>query len=187
VIVLVRHGETEWSRDMRHTGRTDKPLTPLGREQALVAGRSIADREFALVLTSPLARARETADLAGLGAVAEPEDDLMEWDYGEVEGRTTAEMREERPGWRIWADGPPGGETLDQVAARADRVIARVAAVDGHVALFAHGHLLRVLAARWVGQAPGFGEALKLDTAGVCELELHRDVRVIARWNIARP
>jgi probable phosphoglycerate mutase len=186
VIFLVRHGETEWSRDMRHTGRTDKPLTPTGREQALVAGRSIADHEFALVLTSPLARARETAELAGLGHVAEPDDDLMEWDYGEAEGRTTAEIREERPDWRIWTDGPPGGETLDEVAARADRVIDRVAAVDGDVALFAHGHLLRIMAARWVGQPATFGEALKLDTAAVCELEDFRGVRVISRWNIAR-
>jgi probable phosphoglycerate mutase len=171
---------------MRHTGRTDLPLTAAGREQALVAGRGIADREFALVLTSPLSRARQTAELAGLGAVAEPDDDLMEWDYGEAEGRTTAEIREEHPGWRIWADGPSGGETLADVAARADRVIERVAGVEGDVALFAHGHLLRVLGARWVGQPPEFGEALKLDTAAVCELELHRDVRVIARWNIAR-
>jgi probable phosphoglycerate mutase len=186
VIVLIRHGETEWSRDMRHTGRTDMPLTPVGREQALVAGRSIADRQFALVLTSPLSRARQTAELAGLGDVAEDDEDLMEWDYGEAEGRTTAEIREERPGWRIWTDGPPGGETLDQVAARADRVIERVAVVEGDVALFAHGHLLRVLGARWVGQPATFGEALKLDTAAVCELELYRDVRVIARWNIAR-
>jgi probable phosphoglycerate mutase len=111
----------------------------------------------------------------------------MEWDYGEVEGRTTAEIREERPDWRIWGDGPSGGETLDQVAARADRVVERVAAVDGNVAVFGHGHLLRVLGARWVGQPAAFGEALKLDTAAVCELEVFRDVRVIARWNIAHP
>jgi probable phosphoglycerate mutase len=186
VIVLVRHGETEWSRDLRHTGLTDKPLTGIGREQALVTGRSIADREFALVLTSPLARARETAELAGLGAVAQTDDDLREWDYGELEGRTTAELVAERPGWTLWKDGPPGGETLAQVAARADRAVERAAAVDGDVAVFAHGHLLRVLGARWAGQPPEFAERLSLDTAAVCELDTHRGVRVVARWNITR-
>jgi probable phosphoglycerate mutase len=184
VIVLVRHGETEWSRAMRHTGRTDLPLTPLGREQALMAGRGIAERDFALVLTSPLERARETAALAGLAAAAEPDDDLMEWDYGKAEGRTTAELQQEHPGWNIFRDGPPGGESVAQVAARADRVIARVADVDGDVALFAHGHLLRILGARWVGEPGEFAERLKLDTAAVCELDTHRDVRVLARWNV---
>jgi probable phosphoglycerate mutase len=172
---------------MRHTGRTDMPLTNAGREQAIVAGRSIADREFALVLTSRLSRARETAELAGLGSVAEVDDDLREWDYGELEGRTTAELVAKQPDWSLWRQGPPGGETLAQVAARADRAIERAAEAGGDVAIFSHGHLLRVLGARWTGQPPEFAERLKLDTAAVCELDLQREVRVLARWNIARP
>ena len=187
MIVLVRHGETEWSRDMRHTGRTDIPLTPAGREQALLAGRRIASREFALVLTSPLSRASQTAELAGLGSVAEPDDDLREWDYGQLEGRTTAEMVSEQPGWTLWKDGPQGGETLADVAARADRVIDRLVAVEGDVAVFSHGHLLRILGARWIEQPPEFAERLKLETAAVCELDVHREVRVIAGWNLGFP
>jgi probable phosphoglycerate mutase len=183
VVVLVRHGETEWSVSGQHTGRTDLPLTRAGREQALMAGRSIANREFALVLTSPLERAHETARLAGLDAVAQADDDLMEWDYGDVEGKTSAEMGAD---WTIWRDGTPGGETIADVAARADRVIERVLAADGDVALFSHGHLLRVLGARWIEQPPGLAERLKLDTAAVCELDVHRGQRVIARWNIQR-
>ncbi len=181
MIICVRHGETAWSRDKRHTGRTDIELTPHGREQALLAGRRLGGHEWELVLTSPLARARETARLAGLEA--EPVDDLMEWDYGEVEGRSTEEMREERPGWDIWADGPPGGETADEVGARADRVIERVAAVEGNVAIFAHGHLLRVLAARWIGLSASGGGALKLGTAAICELGFERERRAIEVWN----
>jgi broad specificity phosphatase PhoE len=183
VIVCIRHGETEWSVSGQHTGRTDIPLTQAGREQALMAGRSIADRQFALVLTSPLERAHETARLAGLDAVAETDDDLMEWDYGDVEGKTSAEMGD---GWTIWANGTPGGETIADVAARADRVLERAAAVDGDVALFSHGHLLRVLGARWIGQPPELGERLKLGTAAICELDVHRGKRVIASWNRAR-
>ncbi len=182
MIVLVRHGETEWSRDLKHTGRTDIGLTQHGREQALLAGRSIAARDFALVLSSPLERARATAELAGLHA--EVDADLREWDYGEIEGRTTAELVAEQPGWTLWEGGTPGGETLADVATRVDRVIERVAAVDGDVALFSHGHLLRILGARWCGQPARFAERLKLDTAAVCELDVHRGVRVLARWNV---
>lgn len=183
MIVLLRHGETEWSRDKRHTGRTDIPLTPDGEDQARAAGAWLAGREFALVLTSPLARARETARLAGLGG-AEPDDDLMEWDYGEVEGITTTDYREDHPGWDIWRDGPPGGETVDAVGARADRVIARADAADGPAAVVAHGHLLRVLGARWLGLPATYGGHLGLDIAAVCELGHERDRRVLARWNL---
>jgi probable phosphoglycerate mutase len=183
VIVLIRHGETEWSRDKRHTGRTDLPLTGVGRSQALEAGRRLGDREWALVLTSPLVRAAETAELAGLDAVPEP--DLMEWDYGDVEGLTTEQMRETQPGWDIWRDGPPNGETIDDVGARADRVIARALEAGGDVALVAHGHLLRVLAARYLELDPRNGCHFKLDTAAVCELGFERDRRVILRWNIS--
>jgi len=181
VIVCVRHGETEWSRDRRHTGRTDIPLTAVGREQALLAGRRIAEREWALVLTSPLQRAHETAKLSGLEA--EPVDDLIEWDYGEVEGRTTAELREEVPGWDLWCEGPPGGETADAVGERVDRVIERAAAVEGDVAIFAHGHLLRILGARWIGLPASGGGLLTLDTATICELGYERERRVIRSWN----
>jgi probable phosphoglycerate mutase len=180
VIVLVRHGETEWSRDKRHTGRTDIPLTAAGRQQALLAGRGLGS--FALALTSPLTRARETAEIAGL--TAEPDDDLMEWDYGDVEGITTDEMRERVPDWDIWRDGCPGGETIEQVAERADRVIARALAADGDAVLVAHGHLLRVLAARYLECDPRFGRHLALATAAVCELGLERDRRVILGWNL---
>ena len=182
MIVCVRHGETAWSVSGQHTGRTDIPLTDDGREQARAAGKRLAGRDFALVLTSPLGRARETAALCG-HPDAEADDDLMEWDYGDAEGRTSAELRDEQPGWDIFADGPPGGETVAQIGARADRVIERVLRVDGDVALFAHGHLLRVLGARWVQQPPAFGERLKLDTAAICELEVYRGARVITRWN----
>ena len=181
MIVCVRHGETEWSRERRHTGRTDIPLTATGREQALLAGRRLASRDWALVLTSPLARAAATARLAGLDA--EPDDDLMEWDYGDAEGRTTTEIREERPGWDIWADGPAGGEPVDAVGERADRVIARALAAEGDVVLFAHGHLLRVLAARWIGLPASRGGAFRLDTAAISELDHERERRVIRVWN----
>lgn len=181
MIVCVRHGETEWSRDHRHTGRTDIPLTALGREQALLAGRRLAGREWALVLASPLQRAWQTAQLAGLEA--EPEEDLMEWHYGEVEGRTTDELRAEVPGWDIWRDGPPGGETADTVGERADRVIGRAAAARGDVAIFAHGHLLCILAARWIGLPASRGGAFRLDTAAICELGFERERRVVCVWN----
>jgi probable phosphoglycerate mutase len=185
-VYVVRHGETEWSRSGRHTGRTDIPLTPLGREQAVDLGRRIAGHPFALVLTSPLSRAAETARLAGF---ANPEriDDLMEWDYGGFEGRTTPDIRGELPGWTIWTGPWRGGETARQVGARADRVIARCLdpAVQGDVLLFAHGHVLRVLTARWLGLPTRRGALFALGTATIGILGWERSIRVIETWNEA--
>lgn len=183
MLVLIRHGETEWSRDKRHTSRTDVPLTDAGREHARAAGERLRGRRFALVLTSPRLRARDTAELAGLDATID--EDLVEWDYGDYEGRTTADIRTERPGWELWSDGCPGGEPLERVGERADRVIARVLETGGDTAVVAHGHLLRILGARWVGLAPEWGGALALDTAAQCELGFERERRVIVRWNAA--
>jgi probable phosphoglycerate mutase len=183
VIVLVRHGPTEWSVSGRHTGTTDLPLTDDGRE---IAGRlhdRLAGYDFSLVLSSPLARARETAELAGLGDRVELDRDLREYEYGEYEGLTTEEIREGRPGWLLWDDGVPGGETPDQVGERADRVIARALQADGDVALFAHGHVLRVLGARWIEQPAACAGRLALGTAAVCELDHEREQRVIRLWN----
>src|SRR5437773_7812118 len=158
-LFAVRHGETEWSLATRHTGRTDVTLTDVGRERAERLGDALRGRPFALVLTSPLGRARDTAALAGF-ADAAVDDDLREWDYGDYEGRTTLEIREERPGWFLWDDGVPNGESIDDVAVRADRVIARVRATEGDVLVFAHGHVLRILAARWLDERPGFARHL---------------------------
>ena len=182
-LYLVRHGETEWSRDGRHTGRTDVPLTAHGRHQAELVGRYLGGHRFALVLTSPLARAVETCTLAGLGGVALERDDLREWDYGEYEGRTTSEIREERPGWTLWRDGVPGGETVEAVGARADAVIAEARGAGGDVAVFAHGHLLRILAARWLGLPPRDGALLALDPATVSILGYEREQSVVDLWN----
>ena len=181
-LVLVRHGETEWSASGRHTSTTDIPLTEQGRAAARALRERLAGQEFALVLASPRTRARTTAELAGFEPEIEP--DLAEIDYGDYEGRTTPEIREQRPGWSLWADGSPGGETLAEAGARADRVIARALAAGGDVAVFAHGHILRVLAARWIGLAPERGANLALDTAAVCELGFERELRVISRWNL---
>ena len=182
MITLVRHGETEWSRSGRHTGRTDVPLTELGREQARRAGSKLADRNFALVLTSPLSRAEETCRLAGVGE-GEPCDDLLEWDYGEYEGMTTNAIRAERPDWLLWRDGTPGGEQPKEVAVRADRLIARLREISGDVVLFSHGHILRMLGARWVGMGPDGGSRLALDTATISMLGHEREVSVIHLWN----
>ncbi|HQT94131.1 MAG: histidine phosphatase family protein [Acidobacteria bacterium 21-70-11] len=182
-IWLIRHGETAWSLAGRHTGTTDVPLTPHGVRQAERLGRRIAGKRFALVLTSPLARARETCLLAGLAAGAEADADLAEWDYGDLEGRTSAEIRTGTPGWTIWTGAVPGGETAAQVGARADRAIGRAQGADGDVALFAHGHLLRVLAARWLGLAPAAGRYFALDTASVSVLGVEQDLPVIRSWN----
>jgi broad specificity phosphatase PhoE len=185
-IYIVRHGETEWSRSGQHTGRTDIPLTDVGRRQAVKLGQRLRGHPFALVLTSPLSRATETAELAGFGH-ALPVDDLMEWDYGDLEGRTTDEIREDLPGWTIW-DGPwPGGETADQVGARVDRVLARCLdpGVGGDILLFAHGHVLRVLAARWLGLRPRDGAHFALGTATIGILGWERANRVIETWNEA--
>ena len=182
-IVLVRHGETEWSRDGRHTGRTDVPLTEHGREQAAAIGAALREREFARVLVSPRSRALETCRLAGFGARAEVRDDLAEWDYGEYEGRTTPEIRVDRPGWTLWRDGVPGGETADEVGARADGVLADVASAGGDVLVFGHGHFLRVLTARWLGLEPTDGRLFALDPATSSVLGHERETRVIRLWN----
>jgi len=181
-LYAVRHGETEWSLSTRHTGRTDIPLTDHGREQAKKIGDALSGREFALVLTSPFSRARDTAAIAGY-ADAEVDDDLREWDYGDYEGRTTLDIREDRPGWFLWDDGVPNGETIDAVVARADRVIARVRALDGDALVFAHGHLLRVLATRWLGLDAGFGRHLILSPATLSILGAERDVPALEVWN----
>ncbi len=184
---LVRHGETEWARLLRHTGRTDIPLTDVGREQALALGQRLRGHPFALILTSPLSRASETARIAGFGERALADPDLMEWDYGALEGRLTADIRADYPDWSIWHGPWPGGETADEVAARADRVIARCLAptVDGDVLLIAHGHLLRVLAARWLGLPPALGSMFALATATVSVLGWDRETPVIECWNEA--
>jgi probable phosphoglycerate mutase len=184
---IVRHGETEWSRAGRHTGRTDLPLTADGERQAAALRPSLARVAFALVLTSPLRRARDTCRLAGFEGVARVEPDLAEWDYGEYEGRTSREIGEVRPGWTIWSGPVPGGETIEQVASRADRVIATATASGGDALLFAHGHLLRVLAARWLGLAPAEGRRFGLDPATIGILGYERAARVIRTWNAAWP
>jgi len=180
---LIRHGETEWSRSGQHTGRTDIPLTAQGKRQAELLGRRLAGREFALVLSSPLWRARDTCRLAGYGGVARDDPDLMEWDYGAYEGRTTAQIREELPGWIIWKGGVSGGESVDQVGARCDRVIAQCVDPSGDVALFAHGHVVRILAARWLGLPAAGGRYLALDTASLSVLGHEHEQRVIRSWN----
>jgi probable phosphoglycerate mutase len=181
-LFAVRHGETEWSLSGQHTGRTDVPLTEAGRERANQVGGFLAGRTFALVLTSPFSRARDTAAIAGFPDAA-VDDDLREWDYGDYEGRRTLEIREERPGWFLWDDGVPNGETIDEVAARADRVIARALAVDGDVLVFAHGHILRVLTARWLEQPPGFGRHLILSPATLSILAHEREAPALETWN----
>lgn len=182
--VLVRHGETEWSLNGRHTGTTDIPLTENGRHVARELGGHLTGRTFAAVFTSPLRRSLETLELAGLDpARAEILDDLREWDYGEYEGLTTAQIRERRPDWLLWRDGAPGGEVAARVGERADRVIARIGKVDGDVAVFSHGHFLRVLGARWVDLPPDRGRSLGLETATLSTLGYEREVPVIWQWN----
>lgn len=182
-ILLLRHGETEWSVSGQHTSFTDIPLTDNGRVHGELMGRRIAGRRFALVLSSPLTRARETCRLAGLGDEAELSDDLREFAYGEYEGITTPDIRRDRPGWDLWRDGAPGGETAAQVGERCDRVIERALAADGDVALFGHGHALRVLGARWLGLPPEAGGLLALSTGSLCILGFERERRVIWLWN----
>ena len=182
-IYLIRHGETEWSRAGKHTGVTDVVLTEQGRKIARLLQPVLAQEQFVLVLTSPLQRARETCELAGLGKVAVIEPDLMEWNYGEYEGLTTKQIQSAKPGWSVFHHGCPGGETPEQVAARADRVLAKVRATNGNVALFAHGHVLRVIAARWVNQPPSFGEHLLLGTATLSVLGYYYDTPALKTWN----
>jgi len=181
--ILVRHGETEWSRDSRHTGRTDLPLLPEGEAQAAALRPSLAGFTFTTVLTSPRRRARETADLAGLGRHAVIDPDLAEWDYGAYEGVTTAQILRDRPGWDLFDDGVPDGESAHDVAVRVDRVIARVRDAAGDVALVAHSHVLRVLGARWIGLDPCVGRSLVLDPAAFCELSWEREHPVLHSWN----
>lgn len=181
---LARHGETEWSRDGRHTGTSDIPLTEAGRREAELLKGPLGSRFFARVLSSPLLRATETCRLAGLGDQMEVADDLVEWDYGEYEGVTTKQIHETDPEWSLWRDGGPGGESLAEVGARADRVLAEVAGLEGEVALFSHGHFLRVLGARWVDLEPAEGSRLYLGTGTLCLLgHEHETTRVLSSWN----
>ena len=180
---LLRHGETEWSADLRHTGRTDVMLTPTGVLEAKQLARALGSRTFALVLTSPLSRASETCRLAGYGDQAVVDEDLLEWDYGEYEGRTRVDIRRDNPGWTIWTGDPPGGETAEQVALRTKRVIDRLLTANGDAALFAHGHVLRILATTWLGLAPADGRLLALDTATLSVLGFENETRVVRQWN----
>jgi broad specificity phosphatase PhoE len=182
-VVLVRHGETEWSRDGKHTGRTDVPLTDNGRSQAKALGDVLRGWSFAAVWTSPRARATESCRLAGLGDVAVVRDELQEWDYGSYEGRTTVEVREERPGWTLWRDGVPDGETAEEVGARADRVVTELRQLDGAAAVFSHGHFLRVLTARWLGLDPREGRLFALDTGTIGVLGYERETAIVRLWN----
>ena len=168
---------------MRHTGRTNIPLTEEGRRQAAALRAALGTREVERVLTSPLDRAAETCRLAGLGDRAEPRDELLEWDYGEYEGLTTQQIRAQRPGWNLWRDGCPGGETAAAVGARVDPLVAELRALRGGAALFAHGHVLRVVGARWIGLGPEGGALLYLSTATVSALGWERETAVIRRWN----
>jgi broad specificity phosphatase PhoE len=180
---IVRHGETTWARLGKHTSRTDVALTARGREEALAIGRAIADETFDLVLSSPKRRALDTAKLAGFGRRVETTDDLLEWDYGVDEGRTSAEIREDRPGWTIWGEGPRDGESAREVATRVDRVIARVRAGQGDALAVAHGHILRALTARWLDLPVRDGRLFELGTARISILGWEREQPVIERWN----
>jgi probable phosphoglycerate mutase len=182
-VVVVRHGETVWSRIKRHTGRSDIPLTPEGEEQARTLGPTLAGLTFAAVFVSPLQRARETSVLAGYGDVAAVDPDLVEWDYGAYEGKTSAEIQEQVPGWTLFGDGVIGGETLDDVAVRARRVIARVRAVPGDVLLFGHGHQLRILTSLWLELGPLAAQHLQLATASPSMLGYEHDWTALLSWN----
>ena len=182
-VYLLRHGETEWSLNGRHTGVTDIPLTENGRVAARLLKPILAKVTFTLVLTSPLQRARETCELAGLGQFANVEPDLIEWNYGEYEGLKTDQIRLTSPGWSVFRDGCPGGESPEQVGARADRVITKVRAAAGNVALFGHGHFTRVLAARWINLSANYGENFLLDTATLNVLGYYRESPAFMTWN----
>jgi broad specificity phosphatase PhoE len=182
-IVLVRHGETAWTRTRQHTGKTDLPLDEEGRRQAQLVGTALAGRAFGLVLTSPFRRARETCELAGFPGRAQARPELAEWDYGDYEGITTAEIRAERPDWSLWRDGVPGGESPDDVGRRADRVIEEVRTAGVDTLIFGHGHQLRVLTARWLGLPPADGRLFVLSTASVSILGYERETPALLRWN----
>ena len=185
--VLVRHGETDWSKTHRHTGRTDVPLTETGRDQARQLGKILASWSNVRVFTSPLQRAVETCRLAGFADASESVDDLREWDYGAYEGRTTSDIRLEIPDWSVWTHPVLEGESTEDVAERADRVIERIRGDDQDVLVFAHGHLLRILAARWCGLAPQHGRLFALDTATLSLLGYEREVPVLRMWNSPCP
>jgi broad specificity phosphatase PhoE len=182
-VFAMRHGETEWSLNGRHTGTTDIPLTDNGRRLAELLRPALSRRAFALVLVSPLQRARETCELSGVAGTAVIDPDLAEWNYGEYEGLTPKQIHEARPGWLIFRDGCPGGEAPAQVGARVDRVIARARAAAGDVALFAHGHVLRVLVARWLGLPAGAGQHFLLDTGTLNVLDYYRGLPALKTWN----
>ena len=189
IVYLARHGETAWTLSGQHTGLTDLPLTERGERNARRLGERLKGLSFAKVLTSPLQRAARTCELAGFGAVAEIDRDLLEWNYGEYEGRRTAEILAERPGWQIFRDGCPGGESPDQIGARADRVVSRLRAIQGDVLLFSSGHFLRVLAARWLGLEAAGGRYFLLSTASLGTLAYeHNNLSepVIRLWNDTR-
>ena len=184
-VLLIRHGETEWSLNRRHTGTTDIPLTENGREVANLLQPILAKHVFAFVLTSPLLRARETCRLAGLGDRAQIDPDLMEWNYGQYEGLTPAQIHAKRPDWMLFTDGCPDGESPEQVEARIDRVIARIRAIagEGNVAVFSHGHLIRAFAARWLGFRAADGRSFLLDPATINVLSFYRSVPAVKHWN----
>jgi probable phosphoglycerate mutase len=182
-LTLIRHGDTEWSLTGRHTGWTDIPLVDSGRRQAELLGSRLAGRPFGLVLSSPLSRALDTCRLTGLGDAVVVDPDLREWNYGDLEGLTSDEIRRSMPGWTIWSGPVPDGETADEVGRRADRVIERALSASGEVGIFAHGHLLRVLAARWLGLPPDHGALFELGTATLSQLGWERERRVIELWN----
>lgn len=180
---LIRHGETAWSLSGAHTSRTDIPLTDRGRERARKIQEYFRGKTFSMVLTSPMQRARETCSIAGFGDVAQIDNDLSEWNYGAYEGRTTQDIQKEIPGWSVWSSPMVDGESADQVAERANRVIARAAAKGGAIALFAHGHILRILAACWIQSPPIMGSRLALGTGAVSTLGFEHTTRVITMWN----
>ena len=182
-VALIRHGETEWSVSGRHTGTTDIPLTENGRRVARLLQPILSTVSFARVWTSPMQRARETCECAGLGAVAETDRDLVEWNYGDYEGLTTEQIQVHTPGWLIFRDGCPGGESTAEIGARVDRVIARVRAIEGEVALFAHGHFFRVFVARWLGLPVEAGAHFLLDTATLSILGYYQGIPAVKRWN----
>ena len=184
-VYLARHGETAWSLSGQHTGRTDLPLTERGERNARALGERLRGSTFAKVYTSPLRRAARTCELAGFGGAAEIDPDLVEWDYGEYEGRRTAEIHAERPDWQLFRDGCPGGETPGQVGARADRVVERLHRIDGDVLLFSSGHFLRVLSSRWIGHEPAGGRSLLLSTASLSVLSYEHNLAepAIRLWN----
>jgi broad specificity phosphatase PhoE len=182
-IVLVRHAETEWSVTGRHTSFTDLPLTAKGASRANALSTRLKAHTFESVLTSPLRRSVETCRIAGFGQLAQVRQDLTEWDYGDYEGMTTDEIRQQRPGWLLWVHGAPGGETPNDVQSRVDRIIAEVADSQGDVAIFSHGHLLRALAARWISLPVAAGRFFRLTAGGLSTLTWEREIRVLDEWN----